>query len=120
VEYLAPEGGGFGRPHPFLLEALQRFHEKNTEEQMSPNTNGNGAPKSPYTRLVDTDEAFATIEETLNGLIANKAFDKQKAALTTYLEQTVNIRHQVASLLVQKFVNYEAGQLKKLAPPTTT
>ena len=81
-----------------------------------PNANGNGAPKSPYTRLAVTDEAFATVEETMNGMIANKAFDKQKAALSTYLEQLVNARHQVASLLVQKFVNYEAGQLKKLAP----
>jgi rubrerythrin len=87
---------------------------------MSPNANGNGAPKSPYTRLADTDVAFATIEDTLNSLIANKAFEKQKAALVTYLEQASSTRHQVASLLLQKFANYEAGQLKKLTPPAAT
>jgi hypothetical protein len=81
-----------------------------------PQTNGNGAPKSPYTRLAATDEAFATIEETLGNMVTQKAFEKHKPALVNYQEQIVAMRHTLASLLTQRFAIYEASQIKKLTP----
>jgi hypothetical protein len=80
-----------------------------------PNTNGNGAPKSPYIRLAATDEAFSTIEENLAFMTGQKFYAGKKAEVEALLAKAQVLRHEFAAVVTGRFVAYEQAQLKKLA-----
>ena len=76
---------------------------------------GNGAPKSPYIRLAAIDEAFGTVEENLAFMIGQKFYAGKKAEIEALLAKAQVLRHELAAVVVGRFVVYEQAQLKKLA-----
>ena len=78
-------------------------------------TNGNGAPKSPYIRLAATDEAFGAIEENLAFMIGQKFYAGKKPEIEALLAKAQVLRHELAAVVVGRFIVYEQAQLKKLA-----
>ena len=63
-------------------------------------TNGNGAPKSPYTRLAATDEAFGTIDENLAFMLGQKFYASKKAEIAALLSKAQVLRHELAAVVV--------------------
>ena len=86
-----------------------------TTTTINGNTNGNGAPKSPYIRLAATDEAFGTIEENLAFMTGQKFYASKKAEIEALLSKAQVLRHEFAGVVVGRFGAYEQAQLKKLA-----
>jgi hypothetical protein len=84
-------------------------------ETTTTTTNGNGAPKSPYLRLAATDEAFGTIDENLAFMLGQKFYASKKAEIAALLSKAQVLRHELAAVVVGRFVVYEQAQLKKLA-----
>ena len=84
-------------------------------ETTTTTTNGNGAPKSPYIRLAATDEAFGTIEENLAFMVGQKFYAGKKAEIEALLAKARVLRHELAAVVVGRFIVYEQAQLKKLA-----
>jgi hypothetical protein len=84
-------------------------------ETTTTTTNSNGAPKSPYIRLAATDEAFGTIEETLAFMQGQKFYASKKAEIEALLAKAQMLRHELAAVVVGRFIVYEQAQLKKLA-----
>ena len=84
-------------------------------ETTTTTTNGHGAPKSPYIRLAAIDEALRTIEENLAFMAGQKFYASKKAEIEALLAKAHVLRHELAAVVVGRFVVYEQAQLKKLA-----